>query len=131
MNKRTRNRILLVGGFVIALAIVVTIISLIIAAACGAFSRGNSTADIASVEVLYNTYSAAPSSSESTSSGDTSTTEGTADGEDFSSAASSEETGDTDNGETPEDGQTGDDTDTTLDGGQDDTANNDDTDGEA
>lgn len=86
MSKRTRNRIILVAGFLVCLGIVITIISLIIAAICSAVSGGpvDQTGDIAQVEVIYDTSAAASSTSTTSNASSTESTENT------SSTASSE-----------------------------------------
>ena len=59
MSKRLRNRIVLVGGFLVCLGIIITAIILIIVAICGGFSSNNSVsrevAEVAGVEVIYDT----------------------------------------------------------------------------
>lgn len=103
MSKRLRNRIVLVGGFLVCLGIVITAIILIIVAICGGFSGNNSVsrdvAELAGVEVVYDT-SAEPvkpvvSRPEETTSSDTESTPDTSSSDvssDVSSDTASEET---------------------------------------
>lgn len=97
MSKRTKNRIILIVGFLICLAVVITVITLIIVGISKAVSGGGSdqTGEIAQVEVIYdaNLSSAASSGSNDTSSTNSTTESSTASsddqaGDDSSSATS-------------------------------------------
>ena len=73
MKRRTRNRLILVIGFLIALGIIITIISLIIAAIAGAASGGQT--EVPNVKVIYDVSAAqTDSASSDTSSGTSSDT---------------------------------------------------------
>lgn len=97
MSKRLRNRIVLIGGFLICLGIIVTAIVLIIVAICGGFSGNNSTsreiAEIAGVEVIYDTSNETVKPAVSQPADDTSSTENTTD----TSSETSSETSSTEN----------------------------------
>ncbi len=94
MSKRLRNRIVLVGGFLVCLGIIITAIILIIVAICGGFSSNNSVsrdvAEVAGVEVVYDTSAEPVKPVVSAPAEDTSSTTDT--DNDASSAVSSEET---------------------------------------
>ena len=99
MSKRLRNRIILVGGFLICLGIAITAIILIIVAICGGFSSNNSidreVAEVAGVEVIYDTSAepVKPVVSAPTADDTSSTTEsGSETSSDESSDVSSEDT---------------------------------------
>lgn len=103
MSKRLRNRIVLVGGFFICLGIIITAIILIIVAICGGFSNNNSidrdVAELAGVEVVYDTSAEPVKPVVSVPANDTSSTADTS--SDVSSDVSAGVSSDTSSEETP------------------------------